>query len=205
MKSIRQTLAVLALACIAPLAQAFTLSVAPGSVQVGDSVVLQLDGSLTDIFQLDIVVSFDPSLVAVGSGALLPPPSTDVDPAAILDSGVSGAGGAFGLGGVIAAGSFDISYIADPVDPLNVTNGRIISIPFLANAAGVASFSIEICAMGANDTCDRGNGGTVTPVTLGTRLTITNPTTNRTPEPGSLALLGAVLLSAAGFARARRR
>ena len=201
MKTFRQTVAVLALACIAPLAQAFTLSVAPSSVQVGETAVLQLDGSFTDVYAFDVLVTFAPTLVDVGAGALISP--TEVDPAAILDTGVTGAAGAFGFDGAISAGSFFIQYIADPLDPLNVTDGRILSIPFLAKAAGIASFSMELCVMGELDSCDRGNGGTVTPIFVGTRLTITG-TPGRTPEPGSLLLLGAAVLGAAGVVRARR-
>ena len=201
MKTFRRTLAVLALACIAPLAQAFTLSVAPSSVQVGETAVLQLDGSFIDVYAFDVLVTFDPALVEVGAGALAT--LTDVDPAAILDAGVAGAAGAFGFDGAISAGSFFIQYIADPLDPLNVTDGRILSIPFLAKAAGIASFSMELCVMGELDSCDRGNGGTVTPIFVGTRLTITG-TPGRTPEPGSLLLLGAAVLGAAGVVRARR-
>jgi hypothetical protein len=198
-KTFRRTLAVLALACIAPLAQAFTLSVVPSSVQVGDAAVLQLDGSLTDVFALDVLVTFDAALVETS------PDAANVDPASILDAGVAGAGGAFGFGGAVAGGSFFIQYIADPLDPLNVTDGRILSIPFLTNAAGIASFSIELCVMGANDSCARSptSGGTVTPVTVGTRLTITS-VPGRTPEPGSLLLLGAAVLGAAAVARTRR-
>ena len=73
MKTFRQTVAVLALACIAPLAQAFTLSVAPSSVQVGETAVLQLDGSFTDVYAFDVLVTFAPTLVDVGAGALISP------------------------------------------------------------------------------------------------------------------------------------
>jgi hypothetical protein len=197
-KTFRRTLAVLALACIAPLAQAFTLSVVPSSVQVGDAAVLQLDGSLTDVFALDVLVTFDAALVDVAPmrrTSIRRRSSTRAWPAR----------GCLRIRWRGRGGSFFIQYIADPLDPLNVTDGRILSIPFLTNAAGIASFSIELCVMGANDSCARSptSGGTVTPVTVGTRLTITS-VPGRTPEPGSLLLLGAAVLGAAAVARTRR-